>query len=192
MGHRPVLAPRRLCRRSMLEQEFVGVEQGPADVFQPAHRIVAGGRNVLSGGVQLRLAGARHNAARYSSRMISSLRLAGGGHLPQPVVRDRPPWLCTSGPLIICRACDKFESTDRSHWQAVSRAGWPKVFRKVLVDVGAGQLRGPRARGQAGVLLVDAGHPADARPAVARRRAAGCGRARNTSRRPCSARSCGC
>ncbi len=38
--------------------------------------------------------------------------------------------LWTTGPLIICRACDRFDSFERSHWQAISRCGWPKIFRK--------------------------------------------------------------
>ena len=37
---------------------------------------------------------------------------------------------CTSGPLIICKACDRFDSLARSQAQAVSRAGCPNTLRK--------------------------------------------------------------
>ena len=37
---------------------------------------------------------------------------------------------CTRGPLIICSACERFDSFERSQAQAISRAGCPKTLRK--------------------------------------------------------------
>ncbi len=101
----------------MLEQKLVSVEQGPANVFEPAQAIVAGG-NVPDGGGEAPARWGHSQRARYSWRIISSfvwpaaaarIRLCGSLTL-----------LCTTGPLTICSSWAKFESTGRSHWQAVS------------------------------------------------------------------------
>ena len=59
----------------------------------------------------------------------------------------------TVGPLMSCKAWARLVSPSRSHSQASSRAGWPKVFEERVIDLAVGQLHRARAERHAGELL---------------------------------------
>src|ERR1019366_3080933 len=72
--------------------------------------------------------GRRDKVTRNSSARMSLSAFLAAISLPMRFVALRKRSL-TAGPLMRCKACARLLSPSRSHSQANSRAGWPKVFR---------------------------------------------------------------